>query len=112
MAKVSSYLPLHQCLEGLNLLVQSLYGAKLVDVPMAPGESWAPDIKKIQVVHEDEGPLGYIYLDLYPRPRKYSHSAQYIIRNGRRFPDGSTQACSYWHSPLPRLFVMSMRILK
>ena len=57
MTKVSSYLPLDRCLEGLNLLVQRLYGAKLVEVPMAPGESWAPDIKKIEVVHEDEGHL-------------------------------------------------------
>eukprot|EP00241_Pyramimonas_parkeae_P019504 CAMPEP_0114311482 /NCGR_PEP_ID=MMETSP0059-20121206/19847_1 /TAXON_ID=36894 /ORGANISM="Pyramimonas parkeae, Strain CCMP726" /LENGTH=310 /DNA_ID=CAMNT_0001435657 /DNA_START=35 /DNA_END=967 /DNA_ORIENTATION=+ len=58
---------------------------------MAPGESWSPDVRKLEVIHVDDGPLGYIYLDLHPRPRKFHHSAQYIIRNWRRPPNGEPQ---------------------
>ena len=31
------------------------------------GEAWADNIQKIALEHEDEGRLGVVYLDLYPR---------------------------------------------
>ena len=31
------------------------------------GEAWAERIQKIALEHDDEGRLGIIYLDLYPR---------------------------------------------
>ncbi len=34
---------------------------------VAAGEAWADNIQKLTLVHEDEGPLGTIYLDLQPR---------------------------------------------
>lgn len=34
---------------------------------LSPGESWAPDVQKMLAVHEDDGQLGVIYLDLFPR---------------------------------------------
>ena len=34
------------------------------------------------LVHPTEGELGVIYLDLYPRPAKYTHHAQFTVRCG------------------------------
>ena len=31
------------------------------------GEGWAERVQKLALEHEDEGRLGIIYLDLYPR---------------------------------------------
>ncbi len=34
---------------------------------MSAGESWAPGVQKMLAVHETDGELGVIYLDLFPR---------------------------------------------
>lgn len=51
---VSSYFPLPQCIEGLKVLVESLFGATFHTLPMAPGESWHPDVIKMSLHHPDE----------------------------------------------------------
>lgn len=51
---VASYFPLTQCLEGLKVLVESLFGATFHTVPLAPGESWHPDVLKMSLHHPDE----------------------------------------------------------
>ena len=54
MQIVASYFPLPQCIEGLKVLVNSLFGAMLHNVPMAPGESWHPDVLKMSLHHPEE----------------------------------------------------------
>jgi len=34
---------------------------------LSAGESWAPGVQKMSAVHETDGELGVIYLDLFPR---------------------------------------------
>lgn len=51
---VASYFPLPQCIEGLKVLVESLFGATFHTVPLAPGESWHPDVLKMSLHHPDE----------------------------------------------------------
>lgn len=51
---MASYFPLPQCIEGLKVLVKSLFGATFFDVPMAPGESWHPDVLKMSLHHPEE----------------------------------------------------------
>lgn len=51
---VASYFPLPQCIEGLKVLVESLFGATFHVVPLAPGESWHPDVIKMSLHHPDE----------------------------------------------------------
>ncbi|CAI5981149.1 unnamed protein product [Closterium sp. NIES-64] len=81
---ISSYFPLHACVRGMAVLVKSLFNAHLEPVPTAPGEAWAPDVTKFSLTHVDQGPLGFIYLDLHPRRGKFSHAAHFTIRCGRR----------------------------
>uniref|UniRef100_M8AJX7 Mitochondrial intermediate peptidase n=1 Tax=Aegilops tauschii TaxID=37682 RepID=M8AJX7_AEGTA len=51
---VASYFPLSQCIKGLNVLVESLFGATFHQVPMGDGESWHPNVIKLSLHHPDE----------------------------------------------------------
>lgn len=81
---VGSYFSLSNCIEGLKVLVQSLFGATFRSIPPAPGESWHPQVLKLSLHHPEEGDLGYLYLDLYSRKGKYPGCAHFAIKGGRR----------------------------
>ncbi|KAM0899806.1 hypothetical protein ACQ4PT_021044 [Festuca glaucescens] len=51
---VASYFPLSQCIKGLNVLVESLFGATFNQIPMGDGESWHPDVIKLSLHHPDQ----------------------------------------------------------
>ena len=78
-------------MEGLNLIFQSLYGVSLDPVESEPGEVWESDVQKLEVRHETEGVLGYIYCDFYWRENKLPQDSHYTIRGGRELPDGTYQ---------------------
>ncbi|OVA03024.1 Peptidase M3A/M3B [Macleaya cordata] len=88
---VSAYFPLSQCIEGLKVLVQSLFGAMFYSVPLAPGELWHQDVLKMALHHPEEGDLGYLYLDLYSRKGKYPGCAHFAIKGGRRISETEYQ---------------------
>ncbi|XWS61019.1 hypothetical protein CRYUN_Cryun07bG0089800 [Craigia yunnanensis] len=88
---VASYFFLPQCIEGLKLLVKSLFGANFVSVPMAPGESWHPHVLKMCLHHSEEGDLGSLYVDLYSRKGKYPGCATFAIKGGRKISDTEYQ---------------------
>ncbi|KAM0875877.1 hypothetical protein ACQ4PT_036528 [Festuca glaucescens] len=88
---VASYFPLSQCIKGLNVLVESLFGATFNQIPMGDGESWHPDVIKLSLHHPDQGDLGFMYLDLYSRKGKYPGCAHFAIRGGRRLSDSEYQ---------------------
>ncbi|XP_010919044.1 mitochondrial intermediate peptidase, mitochondrial isoform X2 [Elaeis guineensis] len=102
---ISSYFSLSQCLEGLKLLVESLFGATFHRIPVAPGESWHPDVVKLSLHHPQEGDLGFLYLDLYSRKGKYPGCAHFAIRGGRRVSETEYQlpivalVCNFPGSP-------------
>ncbi|XP_041975580.1 mitochondrial intermediate peptidase [Aricia agestis] len=85
------YFSLGACMEGLNMICQELYDITLQSEEMLPGESWAPDVYKLGVVHAREGPLGHIYCDLYERPGKPHQDCHFTIRGGKLLPDGTYQ---------------------
>lgn len=43
----SPYFSLGACMDGLNNLFDSLYGVRLKNEPLLPGEAWASDIYKL-----------------------------------------------------------------
>ncbi|KAM1231890.1 hypothetical protein ACFX13_042515 [Malus domestica] len=88
---VASYFSLPHCIEGLKVLVESLFGATLHSIPLAPGESWHPDVRKMALHHPEEGDLGYLYLDLYSRKGKYPGCAHFAIKGGRRVSESEYQ---------------------
>ncbi|GFZ15219.1 zincin-like metalloproteases family protein [Actinidia rufa] len=88
---VASFFPLPQCIEGLRVLVESLFGVKFHSIPLAPGEAWHPDVLKMSLYHHEEGDLGYLYLDLNSRAGKYPGCAHFAIKGGRRISETEYQ---------------------
>ncbi|TXG70716.1 hypothetical protein EZV62_005651 [Acer yangbiense] len=88
---VASYFALPQCIEGLKMLVESLFGATFHSVPLSPGESWHPDVLKMSLHHPEEGDMGYLYLDLYSRAGKYPGCANFAIKGGRWISESEYQ---------------------
>ena len=54
MQVIASYFSLPQCIDGLKVLVESLFGATFHSMPMEPGESWHPDVLKMSLHHPEE----------------------------------------------------------
>ena len=78
-----SYFTLNGAVEGLSLLVERMFGVTLRASKLAPGEGWAPGVRKLTATHPDAGSLGCVYLDLLPRRHKTPGAAHFVIRAGR-----------------------------
>nr|BCB28859.1 mitochondrial intermediate peptidase [Mycoleptodonoides aitchisonii] len=72
---------------ALSRLFRSLYGVSLRPVEVAPGEIWHNDVRKLEVVDEQAGVLGWIYADLFTRKGKPPGAAHYTVRCSRRMDD-------------------------
>ncbi|KAL4424571.1 hypothetical protein ABPG77_009155 [Micractinium sp. CCAP 211/92] len=85
------YFELERVVEGLGELLRRSMGVSLREVPLEPGEGWAPLVRKLEATHDADGFLGTIYLDLHRRPHKFPSAAHFTLRCGRRRDDGSYQ---------------------
>ncbi|EKM48046.1 uncharacterized protein PHACADRAFT_214974, partial [Phanerochaete carnosa HHB-10118-sp] len=72
---------------GLSRLFRNLYGITLRLTKVTPGEVWHPDVRKLEVVDEKSGVIGWIYADLFARQGKPSGAAHYTVRCSRRTDD-------------------------
>ncbi|CCM03140.1 uncharacterized protein FIBRA_05262 [Fibroporia radiculosa] len=76
---------------GLSRLFQNLYGVSLRLASLAPGEVWHNDVRKLEVVDEESGVLGWIYADLFARRGKPGGAAHYTVRCSRRVDDDDVE---------------------
>lgn len=90
---VSSYLTVGNCLEGMKVLVQRLFGIAMEEDEMTPDERWDLDgnedpptearVRKFLFRETSTGrDVGTMYLDLFPRDGKYGHAAHFTVRCG------------------------------
>ena len=94
--KVSEYFPMDRVIDGLFEITQSLYGLKYRDVTKEAEERgreiWHPDVRLYEVTDKDSGEvLGEFYIDLFPRPNKYGHAAQWGLYPRKTWPGGQVQ---------------------
>jgi mitochondrial intermediate peptidase len=91
------YLSLKNTLEATQTLVQTLFGIQMRSMDLVEAERWDIDdnlnghqsekrdaqIRKFMFTDEVTGQeLGTMYLDLHPRPGKYTHAAHFTVRCG------------------------------
>lgn len=100
---IAEYFPLKSTVAGMLKIFEQLFGFVFVELnaedrqrlsSSGKGEdiAWHEDVT-IFSVWDDEAEggdfVGYLYLDLHPRPGKYGHAANFNLQPGFIKPDGS-----------------------
>jgi thimet oligopeptidase len=87
---IQQYFPVDHVLPEVMRLYSELLGVRFEAVASAGG--WAPEVTRYTVLDAATGrALGRVYFDLYPRPNKYQHFADFTVVPNARRPDGSRQ---------------------
>jgi thimet oligopeptidase len=94
---IKEYLPLDNVLAGLFQITQSLFNVRYVELENP--SVWHPDVRAFEVFDGDKK-IGRFYLDLFPRPNKYTHAACFGMISGKNTPWGyqipnATLVCNF-----------------
>ena len=84
---LEQFFSLGTVMQGLSRLFSRLYGIRLVPRETSPGETWNDDVRRLDVVDEDEGHMAVLYCDLFERPGKNPNPAHFTLRCSRRIWD-------------------------
>lgn len=84
---VSEYFPMDSTIAGLLDVYKSFFALDMVHERVAG--AWHEDVTLIKLYSKvDQELLGYIFLDLHPRPNKFSHACHITIVPATRNEDG------------------------
>ncbi|MDV3308260.1 MAG: Zn-dependent oligopeptidase [Cyclobacteriaceae bacterium] len=94
---IKEYFPLDNVLAGLFQITQSLFNVRYVELENP--SVWHPDVRAFEVF-DGEKKIGRFYLDLFPRPNKYTHAACFGMITGKNTPWGyqipnATLVCNF-----------------
>ena len=88
--QLRNFFPLQRSLDGMFAIYQRIFGLKFARVE--PPYKWVDDLQLWAVTDSQTAePLGFFYLDLFPREGKYHHFAMFPIIDGKRRADGTYQ---------------------
>jgi thimet oligopeptidase len=88
--QLRNFFPLQSALDGMFAIYQRIFGLKFERVE-APYK-WVDDLQLWAVTDAQTAePLGFFYLDMFPREGKYHHFAMFPLIDGKRHADGSYQ---------------------
>ncbi|CAG8980109.1 hypothetical protein HYALB_00012750 [Hymenoscyphus albidus] len=88
-----SYFSLGTVMQGLSRLFSRLYGIRLVPKETLRGETWNPDVRRLDVISETEGRVAVLYCDLFARPGKSPNPAHFTLRCSRWISDEEIDEC-------------------
>lgn len=77
--QIALYFTLGNVMKGLSDLFQKIYGIHLQPVVAETGETWSPDVRRLNVVSENEGVIGVVYCDLFERAGKTSNPSHFTV---------------------------------
>ncbi|KAI1504413.1 peptidase family M3 [Biscogniauxia marginata] len=80
---LSSYFSLGTVMQGLSRLFTRLYGIRLIPRDTLPGETWHPDVRRLDVVSDTDGHVAVLYCDLFYRDDKSPNPAHFTVRCSR-----------------------------
>jgi thimet oligopeptidase len=84
------FFPYQQVLDGMFNLYQSIFGLKFQRFD--PPYKWVNDLQLYGVSDaKTSEPLGFFYLDMFPREGKFNHFAQFVIIGGRQVAEKEYQ---------------------
>lgn len=102
---VRQYFPVQHTIDAVLSIYQTVLGVTFA--PVVPANAWAPEVLRYSVTDSaSRRYLGDFYLDLYPRPGKYSHFANWSLIPNRVLPGGGRRAklaviVGNWPQPAP-----------
>lgn len=84
------YFPYEQCLNGMFAIYERIFGLKIEEVENP--YKWQESVTLHVISDSQSGePLGFFYLDMFPREGKYNHFASFGIIEGKLLDDGTYQ---------------------
>ena len=83
LSVIPEFFSLGTVMQGLSRLFDRLYGVRLVPGETESGETWNPDVRRLDVVDESDRRIAVIYCDLFTRPGKNPHPAHFTLRCSR-----------------------------
>jgi mitochondrial intermediate peptidase len=78
-----SYFSLGTVIQGLSRLFSRLYGVRFQPVEPLPGETWSPEVRRLDVIDEKHGRIAVVYCDLFAREGKSPNPAHFTLRCSR-----------------------------
>lgn len=87
---IRAYFPFEKVLQGMFNVYQRIFGIQIREID-APSR-YVEDLKLFAVIDAHSGaPLGLLYMDMFPRPGKFNHFANFSLIDGKRLEDGRYQ---------------------
>ena len=84
------YFPFEKVLQGMFGVYERIFGIQIVEM-QAPSK-YIDDLKLFAVIDKRLGvPLGMLYMDLFPRPGKFNHFANFSLIAGKRLENKKYQ---------------------
>ena len=76
--KIAEYFPVQHTIDSLLAIYQTFFSLEFKQLEACG--LWHSDVKLIEVIDKSKNQLlGYLFLDLFPRPNKYNHACEHSI---------------------------------
>tara|TARA_B100000609_G_C17222617_1_gene441484 strand:- start:7993 stop:10155 length:2163 start_codon:yes stop_codon:yes gene_type:complete len=86
--KIREYFPMNHVIKTVFDIYQTLLGVTFKEIK--PANAWHKDVRLFSITdNKSKKIVSYFYLDLFPRPGKYSHFAAFGFQGGRRLMNGT-----------------------
>lgn len=85
--EIAKYFPMQKTVDGLLSLYTKFFDISIDEMPLP--DLWDENLKFIRVSDEHKNILGYLILDLFPRPYKYTHACHITVIPSIKQQDGS-----------------------
>ena len=103
--EIRQYFPVQHTIDAVLNVYHTLLGVDFKQV--VPADAWNPQVIEYTVSDSKTGRLiGTTYFDLFPRPGKYDHFANFPLLPARKMPDGTyrppiSAIVGNWPKPAP-----------